>query len=173
MVEDMVFKSAGNEPMVEPYEEIVGGEVWLRSPPSQKHEEVLQRLYALVENAVRGHKGLELLPPRSVLQIEAGTLLRPDLIVQDQQGHVVLVAEVIYPGDHKTDTVVKKAIYEESSIERLWMIDLRYECIEVYERTPYGLAFRNSFAGMERVEDARWPQLSFYAAELFESRPAA
>lgn len=154
--------------MTEPYEEIVRGEVWLRSPPSKRHETVCQRLHELIRAALAGEPDLRVLPPRSVLEVRAGTLLRPDLTVVDQTGKAVLVAEVIYPGDHRPDTVLKKSIYEESEIPRLWMIDLRYHCVEIYESTPYGLALRQNLAGMDRVEDTRWPSLAFRVAELFE-----
>lgn len=155
--------------MSEAYEEIVGGEVWLRSPPSPKHEQVCQKLHQIVRKALEGIEDLQILPPRSIIEIQAGTLLRPDLVVIDKHGKPVLIAEVIYPGDHRTDTVIKKNIYEESGIARLWMIDLRYECIEMYENTPFGLALRCSLAGMERVQDSQWPHLNFFVAQLFET----
>ncbi|MCD6337910.1 MAG: Uma2 family endonuclease [Verrucomicrobia bacterium] len=156
--------------MSEPYEEILAGETWLRLPPSSRHEEVCGRLHALVAKALAAPVGqeLRLLPPRSMIELRAGTMLRPDMAVVNAEGKTLLVAEVIYPGDHQPDTVVKKAAYEESEVERLWMVDLRYNCVEVYERGPYGLALRRSLAGMDLLSEEFLPALELRIAELFE-----
>ncbi len=65
--------------MSEPYQEIVEGETLLRLPPGERHERVLSRLHVRVANCLLGLKTTRLLPPRSVVQLSAGTLLRPDL----------------------------------------------------------------------------------------------
>jgi Uma2 family endonuclease len=151
-----------------PYEEIVDGETLLRSPPGPRHEKICSRLHARVARGLAGTAVARLLSPRSVVQLSAGTMIRPDLaLVTAATGKLWLAVEVINSEDHRTDTVLKKTIYENFNVARLWMVDPRYDNVELYHGTAYGLALRGILGGKERVVEALLPGFELEVAELF------
>jgi Uma2 family endonuclease len=156
--------------MSEPYEEIMAGEVWLRTPPGRRHEAICAKLHDLLEACLADTETprLRLLPPRTIVEVKPGTMLRPDLaLLEKATGRLWLAAEVIDPQDHRPDTVAKKAFYEEIELERLWMIDPRYDNIEVYQSGEYGLALTAILAGQESLTDGQLPKLSMTVEEVF------
>ena len=155
--------------MSETYEEIVEGETYLRMPPGARHEVICTRLHELIAASLANIATTRLLPRRSVVQIASGTLVRPDLaLVTVATGKIWLAAEIISSDDHRPDTVTKKQIYEELNIPRLWMIDPRYDNVEVYHGSQYGLMLKRILAGRETLTEQLLPTLQVTIAELFQ-----
>ncbi|NGO40112.1 hypothetical protein G4L39_12015 [Limisphaera ngatamarikiensis] len=154
--------------MSEAYEEILDGLPTLRAPPGERHERICQRLHARVAASLVAFPAAQLLACRTRIQLTAQTTIRPDLaVITRANAKLWLAAEVINPADHHTDTVIKKALYEEIRPARLWMIDPRYDNVEVYHATPYGLALQNILAGSESLTEALWPSFEIPIRELF------
>ena len=154
--------------MSNPYEEIVRGESVLRHAPGWRHEAVCERLHSRLSNTVAPVKTTRLLPLRSVIELSPGTLLRPDLtLVTAATGKAWLIAEVVDTVDHHPDTVIKKALYEDVRLPRLWMVDPRYDNVEVYHGSPYGLALQRILANRDLLTEALLPDLSLAMADLF------
>ena len=154
--------------MSDPYEEIVNGERVLRLPPRVRHEEILARLHKRVAGATASLVTTKMLPPRARLNFSAENTFCPDLaLVTAATDKVWLIAEVISSDDHHADTVDKKAIYEELKLPRLWMIDPRYDNVEVYHGTPYGLSLKRVLAGRELLTEGLLPGFQFPIHELF------
>jgi len=78
-----------------------------------------------------------------------------------------LAVEIIDSEDHHPDTVLKKTVYEDFSVPRLWVVDPRYDNVETYHGTSYGLALRGILAGSERVTESLLPGLDITVTELF------
>jgi len=151
-----------------PYEEMVQGETLLRSPPGARHEKICARLHARVAGGLANHAAARLLAPRHAVQLAPGTMLRPDLaLVTAATGKLWLAAEIVNSEDHHPDTVLKKTIYEDFNLARLWMIDPRYDNVELYHGTACGLALRGILAGRERLLEALLPEFEMTVAELF------
>jgi len=154
--------------MSESYEEIIEGETILRFPPGERHELILNRLHATLTTSLVGVTDLRLMEPRAMVQLSAGTLLRPDLaLLAAPSGKLATAIEVIDSEDHRPDTVVKKTLYEDLRVPRLWMIDPRYNNVEIYLCNEYGLSLRGILAGRELLTDERLPQLRLAIKELF------
>ena len=154
--------------MSEPYEEFVNGERLLRLPPRPRHEEILRRLRQRVDACLAGLATTRLLAARSAVQVSLKTLLRPDLaLVTAATDKLWLVAEIVSSDDHHADTVDKKGIYEELHLPRLWMVDPRYDNVEVYHGTPHGLTLKRVLAGRELLVEALLPGFQFPVHELF------
>jgi Uma2 family endonuclease len=150
------------------YEEIVNGETVLRSPPDRRHEQICQRLHAHVAQSVAGLTSTRLLSTRSVVRISPGSMMRPDLaLITAATGKLWLAAEVINAHDHRADTVMKKAMYEEINLARLWMVDPRYDNVEIYHGGPYGLVLKRILASAERLEEPLLPGLAVTIRDLF------
>src|ERR1051326_8550810 len=154
--------------MIEPYEEIVEGETYLRMPPGARHELICSRLHDLISSSLAAVATTRLLPRRSVVQISSGTIVRPDVaLVTVATGKTWLVAEIVSSDDHRPDTVVKKQIYEEANLPRLWMIEPRYDNVEVYHGSQYGLMLKRILAGRELLTEQLLPTLKVTIADLF------
>src|SRR5881392_3123146 len=154
--------------MSEPYEEMVEGETYLRMPPGGRHELICSRLHDLITASLAEISTTRLLPRRSVVQIASGTMVRPDLaLVTTATGKIWLVAEIISSDDHRPDTVMKKQIYEELNIPRLWMVDPRYDNVEVYHGSEYGLMLKGILAGRESLSEKLIPEFHMVVNELF------
>ena len=153
------------------YEEIIEGESVLRRAPAGRHEDVCAALHAAFAAALAGNAVACLREPRSVVQLSVGSLLRPDLaVVATVTGKLWLAAEVVSSTDHRWDTVTKKELYERCAVPRLWMVDLRYDNVEVYHGTPHGLALQHIYAGREMLGEKLLPALRLQVAALFAAR---
>jgi Uma2 family endonuclease len=150
------------------YEEIIHGETIVRSAPGTRHEQICALLHARVSASLAADSPARLLAPRSVVQLSAGVILRPDLaLVTAATGKMWLAAEIVDSHDHRPDTVLKKTLYEDFNLPRLWMIDPRYNNIEFYHGTPQGLALRGILAGRERFQEPLLPDFQLTVDELF------
>jgi Uma2 family endonuclease len=150
------------------YEEIIHGETLVRSAPGTRHEKICAFLHEQISAGLAPNAPMRLLPPRSVVQLAAGVMLRPDLaLVTATTGKIWLAAEIVDSNDHKPDTVLKKSLYEDFSLPRLWMIDPRYNNVEFYHGTPYGLALKGIMAGRERFQEPLLPEFKLTIDELF------
>lgn len=156
--------------MVEPYEEMIDGEWLLRLPPRPTHEAVCAFLHRTLEPLVKAIDSTQLLPMRSQVRISEHHQFRPDLalLTRDTQ-KLWLAVEVINQEDHHADTVLKKAVYEEIRVTRLWIVDPRYENVEVYHATPYGLSLKETLMTKEMLAEALIPGFSIRVQELFSA----
>jgi hypothetical protein len=154
--------------MSDPYEETINGERMLRFPPRPRHEQILARLRQRVNGSLASLATTRMLDVRAAIEVSKGNLLRPDLsLVATANNRLWLVAEVISSDDHHADTVEKKTIYEELRLPRLWMIDPRYDNVEVYHGTQYGLTLKRVLAGRELLTEALLPGFQMPLHELF------
>jgi len=159
--------------MSEFYEEVILGEVASRRPPPPAHETLVGRLHALVAGSLPSSSTLQLLPPRASLQLADDCILRPDLtLVRTEPGlsgpaRLYLVAEVLLPGDHHLDTVIKKQLWSDLRLPRLWLVDPRYLNVEVYGLGEYGFTLIDILAHHHPLTDPHLPGLGCSMDELF------
>src|SRR5262249_26959902 len=97
-------------------------------------------------------------------------VLCPDLsLVTTATGKLWLAAEIVSSEDHAPDTVLKKQLYEEVKVARLWMIDPRYDNVETYHATEYGMVLKSILAGSDLLEERLLPEFQLVIKELFRS----
>ena len=160
--------------MSQPYEEILEGGSLVRSAPGTRHEMICDRLHAVMTAGVAKLASARLLAPRAQIRISRTTLLCPDLaLVTVATGKLWLAVEVVSRDDHHTDTFIKKQVYEDIRVPRLWMVDPRYDNVEVYHSTPFGLVLKGILAGSERLTEALIPEFQIAVAELFAEEQKA
>jgi len=153
-----------------PYEEIFEGEVTPRAAPGNRHELVCARLHATVRASVANIASTRLLEPRAQVNVTRRTTLCPDLaLVTVATNKLWLAAEVVSSDDHHNDTVVKKQIYEEIRVSRLWMIDPRYDNVEVYHASEYGMLLKAMLAGREILSEKLLPEFELSIEALFRA----
>lgn len=159
--------------MSDPYEEKLQGETTLRFPPGERHELICARLHAVIKASIANFPATKLLEPRSAVRLDANNLLRPDLaIATATTGKIWLAAEIVSSDDHHADTVEKKQIYEAMKLPRLWMVDPRYNNVEVYHATEYGMRLEQILAGSDVLTEKLLPEFQMAIADLFASNRA-
>lgn len=142
----------------------------LRLAPGGRHELICGRLHTLVGASVANFAGTRLLPARSRVQLARETFVCPDLaLVVAETGKLWLAAEIVSSDDHHADTVIKKQIYEEAKLPRLWMVDPRYDNLEIYHGSPYGLKLEGILAGRDKLAEKLLPEFELNIAELFQA----
>ena len=158
--------------MSRPYEEILDGASLPRSAPDPRHEMICGRLHQAMTASVANLPGTQLLAPRTKIQVSRSTTICPDLaLVTVATGKLWLAAEIISRDDHRTDTVVKKELYEKIRVPRLWMVDPRCDNVEIYHSMEFGLALKGILAGSEVLTENLIPEFQFVIAALFADQP--
>ena len=154
--------------MSRPYEEILNGGTLPRSAPGDRHEQICARLHREMAASVAGLTGTQLLAPRTRIQLSRTTAFCPDLaLVMAATGKLFLAAEIISRDDHRADTVTKKELYDQHRVPRLWMIDPRYDNVEIYHSFEFGLKLHGILGGGEILEEKLVPQFRVTVKELF------
>jgi Uma2 family endonuclease len=152
----------------QPYEEILDGATLPRSAPGERHEKICERLHAAMTASVANLSTTQLLAPRTKIQVARATEIRPDLaLITTASQKLFLAVEIVSREDHRADTVVKKEIYEQIRVPRLWMVDPRYDNVEIYHSTEWGLALKSILAGSEILSEKLVPEFQIVIAELF------
>lgn len=150
------------------YEETIEGATLPRNAPGDRHEIICRRLHQEIAVSVNGLASMQLLPPRFKIPLTRNTTFCPDLaLVTTATNKLFLAVEIISRDDHHADTVTKKEIYEQIRVPRLWMVDPRYDNIEVYHSFEFGLQLKGILAGSEVLTEKLIPQFSMTVAQLF------
>ena len=145
-----------------------------RSAPGGRHEMICGRLHAAMTASVSNLAGTQLLAPRTRIQVSRSTAICPDLaLVTVATGKLWLAVEIISRDDHRTDTFVKKEVYEQIRVPRLWMVDPRYDNVEIYHSMEFGLQLKGILAGNELLTEQLIPEFQFVIAELFAAGAGA
>ena len=156
--------------MSEPYEELLSGEWHLRLGPGERHERICARLHEIMLKSVANYPATKLLPPRMKIQLNQYHTIRPDLaLVTSANNRLWLAVEVVSADDHRADTVIKKQIYEDVKVPRLWMIDPRYDNVEVYFSNEYGLVLGGILAGDEILTEKLLPEFQMTVRDIFRA----
>lgn len=158
--------------MTQPYSETLQGEMLLRLAPGARHEQICARLHQSVRASVANYTSTRLLSPRTQVSLSQQTTVCPDLaLVTTATGKLWLAAEIVNSDDHRPDTVLKKQIYEEVRLPRLWMIDPRYDNVEIYHATQYGLVLKSILATREVLSETLLPEFEISLSDLFAVQP--
>lgn len=154
--------------MSRPYEEILNGATLPRSAPGDRHEIICARLHREMTAGIAGLASMQLLAPRTQVPLTRTTAFCPDLaLLATATGKLFLAVEIVSRDDHRADTVTKKEIYEQLRIPRLWMVDPRYDNVEIYHSFEFGLRLQGIFAGSEILQEKLIPQFRLTVTELF------
>jgi Uma2 family endonuclease len=151
-----------------PYEEVLEGATLPRSAPGARHEVICERLHAAMAASVANLGSTQLLAPRTKIRVSHSTTICPDLaLIATATGKLWLAVEIVHTGDHHADTVIKKEVYEHVRVPRLWMVDPRYDNVEIYHSTEFGLVLKGILAGSEILSEKLVPEFQYVIAELF------
>jgi Uma2 family endonuclease len=154
--------------MPDPYEELIDGETFIRGPLNGPHEVLCDRLHSWVALHLPANSALKLLPRRATLTLRAGSVICPDLaLVRRDDGQLYLAAEVLQPGDHHPDTVLKKQLYSDCRAPRLWIVDSRYQNVEIYGTSAAGFRLEWILASHQSLSDPALSGSSYPVSDIF------
>ena len=154
--------------MTAPYKELIAGDTFIRAAPNAPHELLCDRLHAAVTAHLPSNSSLRLLPRRTSITLREGAEICPDLaLVRGPTSLLYLAAEVLQPGDHHPDTVLKKELYSDARTLRLWIVDSRYHNTEVYGSGEFGFRLQTILAGRETLTDPAVTGLALSMNDLF------
>jgi Uma2 family endonuclease len=154
------------------YVESLAGQTHFRRAPTRGHEILCDRLHAAVAAALSPNSAWHLLPRRHAVSLTALTEVCPDLaLVRRDSARPMLLAEILVPGDHHADTVIKKHLYQDAALPTLWIVDPRYLNVETYRHGPHGFRLESILALRDKLTDPHLPDLALPLAEFFA--PAA
>jgi Uma2 family endonuclease len=154
--------------MSQTYCETVEGQTLIRRAPGARHELICDRLHKCVNASVANLTSTLLLAPRAEIRLSSRLTLCPDLaLITVATGKLWLAAEIVSSDDHQADTVLKKQVYEELKLPRLWMLDPRYDNVEVYHGSPYGLMLKGILAGREVLAEKLLPEFQMTVTDIF------
>ena len=157
--------------MSQSYQETLNGASLLRSGPGARHELICARLHQSVAASLANLTSTRLLQPRAEVRLSQNNVVCPDLsLVTAATDKLWLAAEIVNSDDHAPDTVLKKQVYEDLKLARLWMVDPRYDNVEVYHASEYGMVLKTILAGTDLLEERLLPNFQIMIKELF--RPA-
>ncbi|MCY7356285.1 MAG: Uma2 family endonuclease [Rudanella sp.] len=158
--------------------ELIDGEIVAKNHPSATHQLVLLELAARLREFVKAsNSGKVFIAPFGVVP-ESGTDVQPDLfVVLDANlpklqedgffGVPDLVVEIISPSSIKLDRNTKFKLYERTGVAEYWIVDTKYQSIEVYGRQGNGYDLISFAVEKGAVQSSVLSGLSVEVAEVF------
>ena len=157
--------------MADPYEEVFDGRPLIRGPINGPHELLCDRLHQWVAKNLPRNSALHLLPRRSLVKLRPDTEIRPDLaLMRRNDPRLYLAVEVLQPSDRHADTVIKKNILAACLVPRLWIVDGRYQNIELYVTNGGRFRLEAILTDNDLLADAALSSARYPLAELFARR---
>ena len=155
--------------MADPYEEVLDGRPLIRGPINGPHELLCDRLHLWVAQNLPHNSALQLLRRRTLVKLRPDTEIRPDLALMWRNApRLYLAVEVLQNSDRHPDTVTKKTILAACLVPRLWIVDGRYQNIEIYITTGGHFRLETILTGNDLLSDSalsggRYPLVDFFA----------
>jgi Uma2 family endonuclease len=161
--------------------ELVRGEVHLTPSPTTKHQIILGRLYAsLDEYLSKNPLGRLLFAPLDV-RLSADTALQPDLIyvasahaaiVQEDylRGSPDLVVEILSPSTAAHDRATKLPLYAEAGVGEMWIIDPQAKTVEILKLQGNKYLVEAALAGSRALTSTCFPGWELPLPDLFDFR---
>jgi Uma2 family endonuclease len=137
MVRDLMEQ----EPSHWPRYEVIGGELLVSPGPRRSHQEAVVRLLFRIDPYTRAHRiGWVGISPSDV-ELDAETLVQPDLYVTPLVGGrrpaddatisgLLLVIEVLSASTARHDRVTKRRFYQRFGVPEYWVVDLDARTVE-------------------------------------------
>jgi Uma2 family endonuclease len=152
--------------------QIINGEEVMSPSPRLHHQAIVANLFrALIAYIDPRELGDVFFAPLDVVLAEGCQELQPDLIFISNDNAGIkrewidgvpdLVVEVVSPTSKKTDTKIKKDIYERHGVSEYWIVLPEKVCIEVYVSVDGRYTLFGSFSDEEMVRSGMFDDLSF------------
>lgn len=121
--------------------QLINGELIMSPAPSPNHQQVLRRLFKIVDRVTQ-EKGELFFAPID-LYIDNKNVFQPDLVYLSEvnkkyltergiEGPPDLIVEIISPSNSYTDRNQKKSSYLKFGVKEYWIVDPANKTVEIY-----------------------------------------
>jgi len=150
--------------------ELLNGELVRKSAPNPRHQLILKKLFAKMDNYVtEKNLGQALFAPVDVF-LDDYNAPQPDIVFVKQErmyiidldegifGFPDMVVEIMSPNSVKRDRFEKKELYERFAVPEYWIVDPQNATVEIYrlQNNRYELASFAAQTGNIRSEALGW-----------------
>lgn len=160
--------------------ELIDGDLYMNPSPTVTHQVISRNLIVLLDSHVRGARcGLVLGAPLDVVlgEGEKRSVVQPDILfVSNERASIVtdaeivgapdLVVEILSPNTKGRDVGIKRALYARSGVHEYWIVDPRFECIDVLFGEG-GSERRMRYEVTDRLVSAAVPGFELAVADVF------
>lgn len=123
--------------------ELIDGEFFMMAPPSSIHQRIIGHLYVEITNHIRAKGGScePFIAPFGVFLGGKNNYVEPDLsVICDKnkitdkgcEGAPDWIIEVVSPGSHRNDYMVKLFKYRTAGVKEYWIVDPRDKTVTIY-----------------------------------------
>lgn len=161
-----------------PNYEFDGGNLFAMPRPHPRHQRIIMRLGAVLDEIV-SRAALGSIWPEIDVQLSRRRVYVPDLVFLLQEhlerysaerGRIIgapdLVVEIVSPASGGRDRVVKFNAYREAGVPWYWLIDSQLLTVEEYRLMPEGYLATARVAAGEVFQPQLFPELGINLAEL-------
>jgi Uma2 family endonuclease len=160
--------------------ELYDGEVYEVPSPLLLHQIAAGRLFAILNDHVRGHGGIVLFAPLDIVLTEYD-VVQPDLLhFTKERQHLLhpervtrvppdLAIEILSSSTAGNDRGRKMQLLARHGVREYWLVDPKAVRVEVYRLSGNQFALASTAAGDEPVQSPLLPGLSLAPVELVTS----
>ena len=117
------------------------------------------------------------LAPRTQVEVARNTAIRPDLaLIATATGKLFWLRKLSAVTITGRIPSLKRKFTNRFEFPRLWMVDPRYDNVEIYHSTEFGLQLKGILAGSEILSEKLLPEFQIVIKELFaagRNKPAS
>ena len=158
--------------------EIIEGDLLMTPAPRPKHQEILRKLFDILETHVLKHKSGNIYFAPTDVFFSQENIVQPDLlfiskdrlgIIKDKyiQGPPDLVVEVLSPSDRERDTEIKRKLYAKYGVREFWLVDPEADTVEVAVLKEAGLVTERVYSAGTKTRSPLLARLTFDPARIF------
>ena len=162
--------------------EFINGEIYLLEPPSVRHQQLLARLYLVLDKYFRDTDCHVLFAPFEVHFFKKDSkepdVMQPDVVVARDlkdnmtekgryMGTPTLIMEIVSPSTRTKDMIDKLNTYALSGVEQYWIVDPTQKKILLYSFKDSEIDKFGVYAGREVASSFVFPGLNLEAEPLF------
>lgn len=123
--------------------ELIDGEIYMMAPPSTIHQKIVGHLFMAIGNHIhtKGGNCQPFVAPFGVLLSGKDNYVEPDITVicdpdkineKGCEGAPDWVIEVVSPGSHRNDYMIKLFKYRTAGVREYWIVDPRDKSVTIY-----------------------------------------
>lgn len=161
--------------------ELIHGEVHLTPSPTTRHQFVLLNLASSLTAYLRKSRLGEVAVAPLDVRLGPDTALQPDLIfVSNARAAIIredyingspdLVVEILSPSTAAHDRATKLALYGETGVPEVWLIDAQAKTVEVLELKGNKYLVDAALAGDAKLTSTQFPGWELLLSDLFDFR---
>ncbi|MBS6196493.1 MAG: Uma2 family endonuclease [Clostridiales bacterium] len=125
--------------------ELVDGQIYMMAPPSRRHQEIVGELFGMIRNYIKSKDGncKPYISPFAVfLSEDDRNYVEPDIsVICDKNkltdhgcsGAPDWIIEVVSPGSHRMDYMIKLFKYRTAGVHEYWIVDQQKNRILAYD----------------------------------------